>query len=104
MLKHPNVSVKIIAEDRAAPREDSRFSVIPAWDRQGVYPVYIPSHPYELEGDARYPVDVPNVIFPVGSIVRDRRAVPYCGAGDKYEVLLSFHIDKLVDYLLTYGV
>ena len=70
---------------------------------RGVYPVYVPSHPYELEGNEKYPVDVPNVIFPVGCVVKDKKAVLYCGAGDRYVVVLSFDVDKLVKYLLEHG-
>lgn len=62
-------------------------------------PIYIPSKPYELEGNEEYPVDVPNVVFPVGGIVRNDKLLLYCGAGDKYTSLLSCNIDKLIDYL-----
>ncbi len=62
-------------------------------------PIYIPSKPYELDGDEQYPVDVPNVVFPVGSIVRNNKLLLYCGAGDKYTVLLSCNINKLIDYM-----
>jgi len=62
-------------------------------------PIYIPSAPYELHGDDRYPVDVPNVVFPVGAFVRKNRLVIYAGAGDKYVILLSCSLTNLVAYL-----
>ena len=65
-------------------------------------PIYIPSLPYELMGNKKFPVDVPNVIFPVGAIVLHDRLLSYCGAGDKYITLLSCSLNNLVDYLLKY--
>jgi len=65
-------------------------------------PIYIPSLPYELMGNKKFPVDVPNVIFPVGAIVLHDRLLSYCGAGDKYITLLSCSLNNLVDYLLEY--
>ncbi len=62
-------------------------------------PIYIPHTPYELEGNKQYPVDVPNVVFPVGSIVKNNKLLLYCGAGDKYTILLSCDINKLIDYI-----
>jgi len=62
-------------------------------------PIYIPSMPYELEGNEQYPIDVPNVVFPVGGIVRNNKLLLYCGAGDKYTALLSCDINKLIDYM-----
>jgi len=62
-------------------------------------PIYIPSKPYELVGNERYPVDVPNVVFPVGSIVKNNKLLLYCGAGDKYTILLSCDINKLLNYM-----
>jgi len=35
-----------------------------------INPIYIPHKPYELEGNKQYPVDVPNVVFPTGAIVK----------------------------------
>lgn len=66
------------------------------------FPIYIPSHPWELEGNEQYPVDVPNVVFPVGAIVRGDKLLLYCGAGDKYEVLLSCRLSYLINYLFQY--
>ncbi len=63
------------------------------------YPIYIPSTPYELMGNDQYPVDVPAVVFPVGAIVRGNKILIYCGAGDKYIILLSCNLDNLVGYL-----
>ena len=65
-------------------------------------PIYIPSAPYELHGNEQYPVDVPAVVFPVGALVRKNRLILYAGAGDKYIILLSCKLDKLVDYLWEY--
>jgi predicted GH43/DUF377 family glycosyl hydrolase len=62
-------------------------------------PIYIPSKPYELEGNKQYPVDVPSVVFPTGAIVSDNKLLLYCGAGDKYTILLSCDINKLIDYM-----
>ena len=65
-------------------------------------PIYIPSASYELHGNEQYPVDVPAVVFPVGALVRKNRLILYAGAGDKYIILLSCKLDKLVDYLWEY--
>lgn len=62
-------------------------------------PIYIPSAPYELYGDLQYPVDIPAVVFPVGAVVYNDRLLLYCGAGDKYIILLSCKLSKLIDYL-----
>jgi len=66
------------------------------------YPIYIPSKPYELKGNKRFPVDVPNVVFPVGAIVINDKLLIYCGAGDKYITLLSCNLNNLIDFLLKY--
>jgi predicted GH43/DUF377 family glycosyl hydrolase len=65
-------------------------------------PIYIPSAPYELYGNDRYPVDVPAVVFPVGALLQEDKLILYGGAGDKYIILLSCHLDKLVNYLWEY--
>jgi len=65
-------------------------------------PIYIPSKPYELNGNEQYPVDVPAVVFPVGAITLKDKLLIYCGAGDKYSILLSCNLNKLVDYLCKY--
>lgn len=62
-------------------------------------PLYIPTAPFESNGDDEYPVDVPMVIFPVGAIVRQGKLLLYAGAGDKYVVLLSCELDSLITYL-----
>ena len=62
-------------------------------------PIYLPSAPYELYGDEKYPVDVPAVVFPVGALVRSGKLLIYAGAGDKYITLLSCQLEKLVNYL-----
>jgi len=65
-------------------------------------PVYIPSAPYELHGNDKYPVDVPAVVFPVGAVVRKGKLIVYAGAADKYIILLSCELDNLVNYLWEY--
>jgi len=66
-------------------------------------PIYIPSAPWELYGNEEYPVDIPAVVFPVGAIARNGKLLLYCGAGDKYEVLLSCSLEALVEYLWEWG-
>ena len=66
------------------------------------YPIYIPSAPYELHGNDQYPVDVPAVVFPVGAFVREGKLILYAGAGDKYVILLSCGLDRLINYLWEY--
>jgi predicted GH43/DUF377 family glycosyl hydrolase len=66
------------------------------------HPIYIPSMPYELKGNKRFAVDVPNVVFPVGAVVINDKLLIYCGAGDKYIMLLSCSLKKLIDYLIKY--
>jgi len=66
------------------------------------YPIYIPSAPWELGGDKRYPVDVPAVVFPMGAIARNDKLLLYCGAGDKYVTLLTCSLNSLVEYLWAY--
>jgi len=63
------------------------------------HPIYIPSAPYELHGNDQYPVDVPAVVFPVGALVREGKLILYAGAGDKYVILLSCGLDRLINYL-----
>lgn len=63
------------------------------------YPIYIPSKPWELYGNEVYPVDIPAVVFPMGSVIKENKMLLYAGAGDKYVGLLSFHLDSLVEYL-----
>ncbi|MFX0183568.1 MAG: hypothetical protein ACFE95_10845 [Candidatus Hodarchaeota archaeon] len=62
-------------------------------------PIYIPSKPWELYGDDIYPVDIPAVVFPTGLIKVNNKMLLYCRAGDKYVVLLSFHLDTFIKYL-----
>ena len=62
-------------------------------------PIYIPSAPYELRGNDQYPVDVPAVVFPMGAIVWQGKLLLYCGAGDKYIILLSCSLANLIEYL-----
>ncbi|MFX1511959.1 MAG: hypothetical protein ACFFCQ_05190, partial [Promethearchaeota archaeon] len=66
------------------------------------HPIYIPSLPHELSGNDQYPVDIPGVIFPTGAIIRKEKLLLYCGAGDKYMILLSCNLDSLVNYLIQY--
>lgn len=62
-------------------------------------PIYIPSAPYELQGNGQYPVDVPAVVFPMGALVWKNKLLLYAGAGDKYIILLSCSLNNLIDYL-----
>lgn len=66
-------------------------------------PIYIPSKPYELFGNEEYPVDVPAVVFPVGALVHRNKLLLYCGAGDKYTILLSCKLENLLNYLAKFG-
>jgi len=65
-------------------------------------PIYIPSAPYELNGNRKYPVDVTAVVFPTGVIIRNDKLVIYSGAGDKYIILLSCSLSNLLNYLFKY--
>jgi len=65
-------------------------------------PVYAPNAPYEFTGNEEFPVDVPYVVFPVGAVVVDGKLMIYAGAGDKYVVLLSAGLDKIVNHLLDH--
>ena len=65
-------------------------------------PIYIPSAPFELYGDKHWPVDIPAVVFPVGSIVRNGKLVLYAGAGDKYVIVLSCNLGDLLEYLVKH--
>jgi len=65
-------------------------------------PLYIPSKPYELEGNKDYPIDVPAVVFPTGAITINEKLLLYCGAGDKYITLLSCNLNNLMDYLFEH--
>lgn len=65
-------------------------------------PIYIPSNTYELYGNEEYPIDVPAVVFPVGAIIQQNKMLIYAGASDKYIILLSCKLDKLLNYLLEY--
>lgn len=65
-------------------------------------PIYIPSAPYELYGNRKYPIDVPAVVFPTGIIIQDDKLIIYCGAGDKYIIILSCSLANLLNYLLKY--
>ena len=65
-------------------------------------PVYVPNAPYEFTGNEEFPVDVPYVVFPVGAVVVDGKLMIYAGAGDKYVVLLSAGLDKIVNHLLDH--
>lgn len=64
------------------------------------HPIYIPNKAWELSGNRKYPVDVPFVIFPMGAITKDDKLLLYCGAGDKYVVLLSCRLSSLLRYLV----
>ncbi len=66
------------------------------------HPIYIPSLPHELYGNKHYSVDIPAVVFPTGAIVWQDKLLLYCGAADKYMILLSCKLDIFVDYLWKY--
>ena len=66
-------------------------------------PIYVPSKPWELEGNEQYPVDIPYVVFPTGAIKVDDKLLIYAGAGDKYMVLLGCNLGTLLDYLREEG-
>ena len=65
-------------------------------------PIYIPSAPYELNGNRKYPIDVPAIVFPTGIIIRNDKLIIYSGAGDKYIILLSCSLVNLLNYLFKY--
>ena len=65
-------------------------------------PIYIPSKPYELFGDQAYPVDVPAVVFPTGIIQIEDKLLLYCGAGDKYVILLGCSLKNLLNYMFEH--
>ena len=44
-------------------------------------------------------MDVPAVVFPTGAILRGDKLLLYCGAGDKYVILLSCDVKLLLDYM-----
>ncbi|MHA2249980.1 MAG: glycoside hydrolase family 130 protein [Candidatus Kariarchaeaceae archaeon] len=67
--------------------------------RRTKYPLYIPCQPWELFGDEKLNIDVPAVVFPVGMIVQHNIILLYCGAGDKYTILLTTQLDSLLNYL-----
>ena len=67
-------------------------------------PLYVPSRPYELWGNQNWPVDVPAVVFPTGVIVKGDRLLLYCGAGDKYVILIGCSVRCLLDYLFEHCV
>ncbi|MCX8014580.1 MAG: hypothetical protein N2748_01040 [candidate division WOR-3 bacterium] len=65
-------------------------------------PIYVPNNDYETLGSKKYPVDVPFVIFPTGAVRLDNKLLIYCGAGDKYCIVLSCDINNLLEYLFKY--
>lgn len=67
-------------------------------------PIYIPSTPYELYGDDQYPVDVPALVFPVGAFRCRDKLMIYAGSADKYVILLTCNLKKLLEYLREHGI
>ncbi len=65
-------------------------------------PIFIPSAPYEFKGDAKYPIDVPGVVFPTGAVIVKDKLLIYCGVGDKYVSLLGCDLHNLIDYLIDH--
>jgi len=70
---------------------------------RAMHPIYVPSHAWEMEGSSEYPVDVPWVVFPTGAVRFGDMLAIYAGAGDKYMVVLTLSIEKLLSYLENYG-
>ena len=57
-------------------------------------PILQPKEKYETSGD------VPNVVFPTGSIIMDNKLYVYYGAADKTICLATVDLDQLLDALL----
>ena len=60
------------------------------------HPILEPEEEYERVGD------VPNVVFPEGTVVRDRTLYVYYGGADKCCCLATAALDDLLDYLLAF--
>jgi predicted GH43/DUF377 family glycosyl hydrolase len=60
-------------------------------------PILTPEEKYELSGN------VPNVIFPSGAIVKDKKIFVYYGAADTSVAVASCHFDSLLDQLKPIG-
>ena len=71
--------------------------------RRSTLPLYVPNAPYELLGGSGYQVEAPRVCFPSGIVSHQGKILLYCGAGDKYTVLLTCAQDALIDHLLEHG-
>jgi predicted GH43/DUF377 family glycosyl hydrolase len=61
-------------------------------------PILAPEEKYERIGD------VPNVVFPVGAVVRERTLHVYYGGADKCCCLATAALDDLLDHLLAFRV
>jgi predicted GH43/DUF377 family glycosyl hydrolase len=57
------------------------------------YPLFEPEEPYEKEGI------VPNVVFPCGSVIKDKKLFIYYGAADKVIGVATMPMKKLFDHL-----
>ena len=62
---------------------------------RSVYPILEPEKKYERIGD------VPNVVFPEGTVVIDDELLVYYGGADKVCCVATISLDELLDYLLT---
>jgi len=62
------------------------------------YPILGPEEEYERIGD------VPNVVFPVGAVVREGTLYVYYGGADKCCCLATAPLDDLLDHLLAFRV
>jgi predicted GH43/DUF377 family glycosyl hydrolase len=60
-------------------------------------PMLTPEEKYELSGN------VPNVIFPSGAVIRDRKIFVYYGAADTSTAVASCHCESLLDQLKPIG-
>lgn len=62
------------------------------------YPILEPSEPYERVGD------VPNVVFPVGAVVREGRLYVYYGGADHCCCLATADLDDLLVDLMAHRI
>ena len=58
-------------------------------------PLFSPEEPWEKKGN------VPNVVFPTGAVVFDKRLYIYYGAADTYIGAVSVDLDELLDELVN---
>ncbi|MDI6851550.1 MAG: hypothetical protein QMD82_06415 [bacterium] len=68
------------------------------------YPLYVPLKSCELYGSEKYPIDVPVVVFLTGAIFIENKLLDHAVAGDKYIVLFSADINKLIEYMFRQNI